>query len=578
MFLRTEDDTTKSRSAIETVPYEILTLIFECVCTWHDGDPAVFRNLLSQVSRKWRELIFHTPSLWSVLYLSPSQEPSQLMESLEMHLESSKTCLLDIHLFCYWDPEITEAIFDRITPHCERWRSLSVITPNMATFSHLQNIRSASLRTLEVSYFSSGKTYGIPPPSLCVSRFPNLSSLSLRNVGVLNSDTLPRLKRLEVWGYVTGNDIPGLYDILAGSQALEYLRFHLKPTEVLQHYIHRGQSIPVFLPALRIYDIITSEGISHDLSAMVQMISCPNLMSMTIQDYENGRAGDTLVQFTGNSYTPSTADEAVALASCRTPATPRLYVHSSDPYLAWTSLSPRPALIALELHAPVWPRHAHLVEAFSSLSSLERMVLRGLRASDALDAIGPGAVITIPNLRTLDIEFYYTRATVDRLDGARFLGLFSMPNLESLRLANLHAAEWDSIIRCCCCSDRANFRTIRSLTLVDMKDFLSSANDLSRIFPCLTDLQLVSTRSNDFLRHILYSPPNLPISSLAWPELRALAIHGDNLISKSLLYRVLEVQSGIGRPIDLTLDEGCFGNQESLDWLSTHSNLKLVAT
>ncbi|KAF8630787.1 hypothetical protein AX15_002718 [Amanita polypyramis BW_CC] len=397
-------------------------------------------------------------------------------------------------------------------------------------------------------------------PISSMTNLASLSALSLRNVSVDGMLRIPpQLRKFELRGSITWSAFCALCNVLDGSRGLEYLALHLKLVNVFEdnepQHIHR---MPVSLPALRCCRIVTSEGLSTHISRLVGQLRCPSLMSMAVQDI--GTESETLMLFTKLSDTSRTPTDTLMQHPSK------LYVRSSDPYLAWASLTPIPALTVLELNAPQWPTHDRLEGLFNSLPTLETLILREFQASSALQDIGTGPAIVIPSLQTLDVEIKHRKSSED-YHISQFLRMFSLPRLQSLRLQNLRAKEWENLLYC------SYYPSLRSLVLQDMKDFISSTADPAMAFPLLTNLHLVKVHSNYFLRRLLKKSRTVPYG---WPELQSLTIQGDNLISKPLLYKVVAFRSGVGLRISKLVLEERFVNEKLRAWLTCHSCVEYI--
>lgn len=543
-------------SFIETLPEEVLTSILECACLCEDDTVGHIRGWLSTVSRRWQRIILHTPSFWSVLHLSPSQTPNDILQSLDIHLERSKQYPLEIRLRCYWHPKLTKAVFERIIPHSHRWKRLSIQTPSDEIFSYLQSVPGPCLEAVELYFFSWEGRSERQHPVFPMTNLSALSTLFLRNMTLAGVSSLPQLKRLDLRSTITWSAYSKLCDILDGSSVLEHLTLHLKPLNVSAPDGARvGNRKPISLPALRNSYFITSEGLSPNISRLMQLLSSPSLESTKVQDIGSGAESETLMHFTKTSTPASNA------------AMSNLFVRSSDPYLAWASLSPSPAVTTLELKAPQWPARHQLEELFMSLSSLETLVIREFQASTAVNEIGAGPAISIPSLQTLDIEFMRTSDSEDH-HISQFFRILSLPRLCCLRLQRLLASEWENML---CCF---YYPSLCSLTLVDMNDFLMSTGDPSLAFPHLTDLQLVNVRANDFLQRLLQRTRS---PSPGWPELRTLTIHGDDLISKPLLHQVVTIRHKKGLRMPRLVLEKRYFNEESRDWLTRRCYVEFIS-
>ena len=523
---------------IELIPDEILTAILECAC--HNDPVHPFHDLLLAVCRKWRKIVLHTPSFWSVLHLSPSNNPDNILRYLDIHLERSKKYPLDIHLRCYWHPRITKVIFDRIIPHSERWRSLVIDTPT-DIFSHLENVPGPSLEVVKICYFSRENAPQGPLPTLLMSNLSSISSLSLQNMSLgSKSPFMPQLRKLNVRGTTTWTSYFKLCDALCRLPALESLTLQLKPINTPEHIGSGPENrVPISLPALHHCHIITSEGLSHNISKLLQQLGCPNLVCMTVHDIGPGAESEILMRTDKLSDKPSDASPAGTIGTVLHPS--KLYVRSSDPYLAWNSLTPRPSLTELELRAPQWPAHDQVEKLCRGLTTLEVLILREFDTSSALLDIGAGPAVAIPSLQTLDIEFKHTKHSEDH-HVSQFFRILSLPNLLSLRLQNLLTKEWENVLY------SSYYPSLRSLSLLDMTDFISSTADPTTTFPFITELRLANVRSNDFVRRLL--------QDRTWPKLQSITIVGDDLISKPLLRKMVEVRREVGLHIsNLVLEE-----------------------
>jgi len=297
--------------------------------------------------------------------------------------------------------------------------------------------------------------------------------------------------------------------------------------------------------------------LSPRITQLMQLLSCPNLASMTVQDVDYVGEGLPLLRLT-------------KLRGCSpplyAPIVSELFVRSSDLYFAWSSLSPAPLLTVLELRAPQWPTRVQLEGIFNAFVALETLVLREFQASTAVQEIGAGLPVTLPSLQTLDIEFQRTRNSED-YHVSQFFRLLSLPHLHCLRLRGLVSNEWEILLY------SPSFPSLRSLILVDMKDFLGSTADPVLTFPLLTDLQLVNVRSNDFIRCLVQGTSRL---YPRWPRLRTLSIRGDDLVSKPLLHKMVSLRCESGLGISKLVLDRCYVNEESRDWLARHCCLELI--
>lgn len=540
-------------SPIEMIPDEILTVILEYACL---DDPAhLFRDLLLTACRKWRKIVLHTPSFWSVLHLSPSDNPSNLPRYLDIHLERSKKYPLDIHLRCFWLPMNTKVIFDRIIPHSERWRRLVIETPTDDIFSHLENVPGPSLEVVKICYFSREKASQGPPPTLLMSNLSSLSSLSLQNTYLgSNAPPMPQLRKLNVRGTTTWTSYFKLCDVLGRLPVLESLTLQLKSINIPEHTGFSSENrAPTSLPALQHCHVITSEGLSYNISKLLRQLRCPNLVCMSVHDIGPGAEREILMHMDKPSDKPSGTSPTNTTGAILHPS--KLYVRSSDPYLAWNSLTPPPSLTELELRAPQWPAHHQVDKLCRGLTTLEVLILREFDTSSALLDIGAGPAVAISSLQTLDIEFKHTKHSQDH-HVSQFFRILSLPHLRSLRLQNLLTKEWENVLY------SSYYPSLCSLSLLDMSDFISSTADPTTTFPFITELHLSNVRSNDFVRRLL--------QDRAWPKLQSMSIIGDDLISKPLLHKMVVARREAGLRISNLVLEELHVNEDSRNWLNRH--------
>jgi F-box-like len=115
------------------LPNELLAAIFEAGSTDRPVFPQIqvveFPITISHVSRHWREIALHTPSLWSTIHMDENTSYPKLLDA---YLDRSGACPLDI-VMDYQNryPEsrilFRETFYlHKILPHIDRWHSLWV--------------------------------------------------------------------------------------------------------------------------------------------------------------------------------------------------------------------------------------------------------------------------------------------------------------------------------------------------------------------------------------------------------------------------------------------------------------------
>ncbi|TFK31154.1 hypothetical protein BDQ12DRAFT_694495 [Crucibulum laeve] len=564
------------QSPLDLIPNEILSLILEHGYFEHDSGDDTFRLVMSQTSRRWREAVIHTPSLWSIYHISQGNI-DRMLDLLPLHLHRSKDYPLDVQLNAFWDADLTEAVMEHFLSHSQRWRSLSLTTPNPRVLSHIQEASTPILESLKISQFSSDKNSTIRTPIFCGGALPKLSHLSLRNIN-FHQLGLPfkQLTSLEIRGYGRWPNYDDLNEILGGSESLRRLTVHIKPAEVLRDVDIQDRP-PIRLPALQTFEVYTSEWLTDNISAFIQLFSCPALQTLTVHDSlgcTGPNANQDIVRF---------CDAPTAPTLRNTASLPSLSIWASSIHTAWQVLSPSTRLSKLELRDIFWPPQLKLAEVFAGMRWLETLVIQSFNPTCALrewfegEEVDTPTLITIPSLRTLDITITLDHYAKADEDAARFLRLFALPALQSLALRNLNAKEWEHIVSAFS-ANAHEYPALSSLALADVTDVLSNQPSPVEAFPRLQQLSLSNVGSNEFTRHLLCeetSSENGPMP--VWPWLNTLKICGDANASKPLLHRAITARKNAGHPISkLVVDKFFQTNPESWEWLK--ENIDLVET
>ncbi|KAJ3507410.1 hypothetical protein NLJ89_g6318 [Agrocybe chaxingu] len=573
----------RSGSPIDTVPNEILSLILEK--GYFDSARGLpdssFRTLTSHISRRFRDLTFYTPSLWSVIQLSPSNVFEEV-EILPLHLGRSKDHLLDIQLSCFWASDLTESVMDLLVPHSQRWRQLAITTVNDYIFSFIEHIPAPFLRYLTVSHYANSQHIALPS-SIFNNDLPRLEYLCLRNVDINNIKfSLQNLKTLGIRGYGTWPSFEKLNDMLGGSTALQRLILHVKPADVLRQ-VQVGQSGSLLLPGLDTIEIYTSEWLTEDQAALIRLFACPKLHSLVVRESVSSptEAAHTIMSYNAfgsgsNTFPPSLG--------------PLLSVRAANVAFACLA-TPIPSNITnfWSSRKVVWPKLPQLRQAFGLLSSLERLVVSGLNARGALLSIMDGELleeieahmgeaesgVTLPSLQSLilavDHPACLSSTSWQRECLGRFLRLFSFPSLASLHFQGITLPQWRLVVQTFGGARAEEYPKLMMLALSDMTDIVptdprdSACVDLSGAFPHLQHLKLARVGSNGFIWHLL---PKDSSHKGHWPDLRTLSISGDVNASRPLLHRVINARESSDRPLEkLFLDAHFFSNGDSVEWM-----------
>ena len=574
-----------AQSPFDLLPDELISLILER--GYFDGTlrpDNFFRFSTVCISHRFRQISLHTPSLWSIIKVTPTNTLEQLAHLIPTYLARSMDYPLSIELtFLDWKQQ--DLVIDHLISHSKRWRSLSISTSHPDIFSFIQHIPVPRLEYLSIYHFSSQYECTLPSPFMA-DYIPKLSFLSLTNVD-LDSINFPlqNVKTINIRGYGSWMGYSQLTTMLEGSQSLENLNLHVKASTVLQEieFKHRGRS-QILLPHLRSFVLHISECLTAQINSFICLFTFPKLQTLDVRE-----SMETIISYN----VEADGSPPQHSLSCSLPPSPpsSLIVRSADIYFSCLSV-PSSTLTTLELHKVIWPTYPLLKEAFESLTQLRHLLLLGLDPEGIVNNMERGlhlveldSCILVPSLMTLTIEF-------DRESGDHtisLLRLFSFPRLASLNLRHITFLRWKSIVN----SFAFKYTSLTSLTLSNMTCIIPVTPDVgdyrnpAEVFPLLKRLSLDHIHSNAFIQRLLPRPisngdsvsPPLSLSTLPWPCLRTLLISGDTNVSKPLLGRVITMRENLGVPFDkLYLDHHLTLNIEFWDWIMKKQvNVELIA-
>ncbi|KAI6012734.1 hypothetical protein F5J12DRAFT_891047 [Pisolithus orientalis] len=194
-------------SPINRLPDEILLRIFELIlgaARTEDKNCCVrWKGQLAEVSRRWRNVILHSPCLWTTITVSSSRSTA-LIETYIMR--SSESPLdIEIHhngiLFAFEDKPLVQRL-ELVVTCAERWRSLTIFLDAHSTFRVLQRLGHLSLPSLT---------------SVCIRNFPCCEPEKL-DPPFLRSQCAPRMEKIFISGDIgmlKGREIPSSVKTLA---------------------------------------------------------------------------------------------------------------------------------------------------------------------------------------------------------------------------------------------------------------------------------------------------------------------------------------------------------------------------
>lgn len=140
------------KAAVSWLPHETLIAIFEEVVF---SQPRISLSsaseVLSHVTRHWRDVALNTPSIWAVIQCRADQRQ---LELVAMYLKRSKTSLIDLEVTLNQESEDITLFCQMIDPHMDRCRQLSLRAGTQADLSLLlgwvEYMAAPTLRSLDI--------------------------------------------------------------------------------------------------------------------------------------------------------------------------------------------------------------------------------------------------------------------------------------------------------------------------------------------------------------------------------------------------------------------------------------------
>lgn len=547
------------QTPMERVPNEILSLIFELGYFDAEEPDSCFRTLIGKISRRWRGVSLCTPSLWSTYHLSQGNV-DDLIGDLPTMLERSRDYPLSIFLNCFWDSAQTEEILDIFVPHSKRWKLLSITIPGPDIFRYLRGVAVPRLETLRIYHFSSQRHLHIDP-RMFGGQLPSLRHLVLRNM-TLKDTTLPLkgLHSLDIRGYGIWPSHAELNQLIGGSSTLQKLILHVRAESVLQDMGYQEIS-PIFLPALRNLEMITSEWLSPHIATLSNMFSCLAMDSFTLMD-NSATAAKPAYDIVRYSRSGSASH----------PDSPTLRVRSCDLYHARNCLSSSRHITTLELDDIHWPHWSNVMTVLAALPLLENMIIPHVDPTATLSDLGePVYPFKIASLKKLEVGAIKRKRDVIESDLARFISLFEVPKLQLLAVRNISAEQWKHVLLAFAAKVE-KYPVLESLNITHLQGLPDSYPDPSLAFPNLRSLTLTRVSVNAILG-CLVIPSSTLSGVIAWPKLKRIVICGDPLASIPLLHRIVSLRPRYS--LSLCLDGHFKRNLDSWIWLEENADVCL---
>ncbi|KAI6012733.1 hypothetical protein F5J12DRAFT_820113 [Pisolithus orientalis] len=190
-------------SPINRLPDEILLRIFELILIFgtartEDKNCCVrWKGQLVEVSRQWRNVILHSPCLWTTIRVSPSWNTARI----EAHIMRSSKSPLDIEISPWRNSYVLKdrpllRRLELVVPCAERWRSLTISSVvSSSTFRVLQRLDHLSLPSLTsvwIERFPCCEPGKFDLPFLQPQRTPLIEKIFISgDIGMLKGREIP---------------------------------------------------------------------------------------------------------------------------------------------------------------------------------------------------------------------------------------------------------------------------------------------------------------------------------------------------------------------------------------------------
>ncbi|KAI6139682.1 hypothetical protein BKA82DRAFT_1007425 [Pisolithus tinctorius] len=181
-------------AVIDCLPLELLSRILRFALSmtsqWECRLHPRQKQQLAGVSRRWRDVILNTPSLWSTICTCPTWA----LPAVEMHVARSRDHPLDIIVFEWrYAAAGFDAFLHPILPHTHRWHSLTIHTGAAVARSLLHGLSELSFPCLKRVDVRSSQNCDVEFPT--ADNTPVLDQLILQNCR-LPKGLLPSLEKL----------------------------------------------------------------------------------------------------------------------------------------------------------------------------------------------------------------------------------------------------------------------------------------------------------------------------------------------------------------------------------------------
>ena len=165
---------------------------------------------LAGVSRRWRDVVLHSPSLWTTIRVTKSMS----LLKLKTHVSKSSELPLDIEIQLWTEP-LLNTVLDVLIPCAHRWRSLVIQCSGCSLIKNM-------LTTMGCTAY----------PSLTHLSIRNIGGSSLSMISQFHSGSFPCLEHLELKGSAEKSSV---FEAPAGVTSLSLGLWGIDLLSTLQH-------------------------------------------------------------------------------------------------------------------------------------------------------------------------------------------------------------------------------------------------------------------------------------------------------------------------------------------------------
>ncbi|KDQ59714.1 hypothetical protein JAAARDRAFT_33284 [Jaapia argillacea MUCL 33604] len=270
---------------IDSLPTELLVIAFHMAIKspFHPNPISLDFLLplrLSHVSKRFRALIIHTPSLWTTIFVDLTKS-SRLQFLSNLYLERSFPLPFDLEIRAYGKPGAhIDGVLDIFTRQIDRCHSLSVHTHDgehfMQIASSFLQFPAPSLQYLEFRVFRI--ITSIHLQELFKGIAPSLMRIRLQGLILEGWDPsiLSNLSTLEIGGWLHQASCEEWRNILTNSTSLENLILRSVPS---RFFVNTPPPIPI--PSLRSLTLTSSFNYTP-VFQIISVLSTPSLESLVL--------------------------------------------------------------------------------------------------------------------------------------------------------------------------------------------------------------------------------------------------------------------------------------------------------